>query len=63
MRFPVVVDTQEDFEKWKKSQEAWLKQNPDYMKNVPEGLRESAMIKAGIPAEVSVVQATSVGSN
>lgn len=63
MRFPVVVDTQENYEKWKKSQEAWLKQNPDYMKNVPEGLRESAMIKAGIPAEVSVVQATSVGSN
>jgi cytochrome c oxidase subunit 2 len=63
MRFPVVVDSQEDFEKWKKSQEAWLKQNPEYMKNVPEALRESAMIKAGIPAEVSVVQATSVGSN
>ena len=63
MRFPVVVDTQEDYEKWKKSQEAWLKQNPDYMKNVPEGLRESAMIKAGMPVEVSVMQATSVGSN
>jgi cytochrome c oxidase subunit 2 len=63
MRFPVVVDTQEDYEKWKKSQEAWLKQNPDYMKKVPEGLRESAMIKAGIPAEISVVQASSVGSN
>lgn len=63
MRFPVVVDTQEDYEKWKKSQEAWLKQNPDYIKDIPEGLRESAMIKAGIPAEISVVQASSVGSN
>jgi cytochrome c oxidase subunit II len=63
MRFPVVVDTPEDYEKWKQSQEAWLKQNPDYMKNVPEGLRESAMIKAGMPAQVSEVQASSVGSN
>jgi cytochrome c oxidase subunit II len=63
MRFPVVVDTQEDFEKWKKSQAAWLKQNPEYLEKVPDGLRESAMIKAGIPVEVSAVQATSVGSN
>jgi cytochrome c oxidase subunit 2 len=65
MRFPVVVDTQEDFERWKLSQEAWLKQNPDYLKNVPAGLRESAMIKSGLPIEagVPVVQATAVGSN
>jgi cytochrome c oxidase subunit II len=63
MRFPVVVDTQEDFEKWKRSQEAWLKQNPEYMKHVPEGLRESAMIKSGSSIEVNVVQASSIGSN
>lgn len=65
MRFPVVVDTQEDFERWKLSQEAWLRQNPDYLKNVPAGLRESAMIKSGLPIEagVPVVQATGVGSN
>jgi len=50
MRFPVVVDTEEDFERWKLSQETWLKQNPDYLKNVPAGLRESAMIKAGLPS-------------
>jgi cytochrome c oxidase subunit 2 len=68
MRFPVVVDSEEDFEKWKLSQETWLKQNPDYMKRVPEALRESAMIKSGIPAEVTpepiiVVQTSAVGSN
>jgi cytochrome c oxidase subunit II len=64
MKFPVVVDTQEDFEKWKLAQEAWLKQNPDYLKNVPAELRESAMIKAGIPAEATtVVQTSSVGTN
>jgi cytochrome c oxidase subunit 2 len=64
MRFPVVVDSPEDYERWKLSQEAWLKQNPDYMKNVPAGLKESAMIKAGLPATAEVtVQTTAVGSN
>ena len=65
MRFPVVVETKEEYERWKLSQEAWLKQNPDYMKNVPAGLRESAMIKAGLPVQagVSAAQATAVGSN
>jgi cytochrome c oxidase subunit 2 len=66
MKMPVVVDTPEDFEKWKMEQEAWLKQNPDYLKNVPASLRESAMIKAGIPVDNNAfVQATqtAVGSN
>ena len=65
MRFPVIVHTPEDFERWKLSQEAWLKQNPDYMKQIPAGLRESAMIKAGLPVqqEVMAVKATAVGSN
>jgi cytochrome c oxidase subunit 2 len=65
MRFPVVVQTQEEFERWKLSQESWLKQNPDYLKNVPAGLRESAMIKAGLPVQIGVmaVQATAVGSH
>jgi cytochrome c oxidase subunit II len=68
MKMSVVVDTEEDYERWKKEQDAWLKQNPDYLKNVPAALRESAMIKAGIPAEAGVthVQSTqpeAVGSN
>jgi cytochrome c oxidase subunit II len=44
----VVVDDEETFEKWKKGQEAWLKQNPDYLKKVPAALREAAMIKSGM---------------
>ncbi|NJN42771.1 MAG: cytochrome c oxidase subunit II, partial [Flammeovirgaceae bacterium] len=51
MRLLVVVDELEDYEKWKASQESWLKQNPEYLKRVPAGLRESAMIKAGIPLD------------
>jgi cytochrome c oxidase subunit 2 len=51
MRFLVVVDEPEDFEKWKAAQEPWLKQNPDYLSKVPSALREVAMIKSGIPIE------------
>ena len=68
MKMNVVVDTEEEYDRWKKEQEPWLKQNPDYLKNVPAGLRESAMIKAGIPAETGVslleaARSTAVGSN
>jgi cytochrome c oxidase subunit 2 len=48
MRFPVVVDDEESFRKWRASQESWLKQNPEYLKNVPANLREFAMIKSGL---------------
>jgi cytochrome c oxidase subunit II len=48
MRMPVVVDEPAAFEEWKKSQEAWLKQNPDYLKRVPAALQEAAMIKSGM---------------
>ena len=52
MRFPVFVhDTVEDYENWMASQEAWLKQNPDYLKRVPANLREAAIIKSGIPVD------------
>jgi cytochrome c oxidase subunit II len=49
MRFPVVVEEPEDYEKWMASQESWLKQNPEYLKYVPDNLKEAAMIKAGLP--------------
>jgi cytochrome c oxidase subunit II len=48
MRFLVVVDEPEVYEKWKASQETWLKLNPDYLKYVPDGLKEAAMINSGI---------------
>lgn len=51
MRFLVVVEEPEDFEKWKAAQEPWLKQNPEYLTRVPSALREVAMIKSGIPVE------------
>ena len=48
MKFAVVVDEPEAYEKWKNSQEAWLKQNPDYMKFVPEKYKEVAEVKSGL---------------
>jgi cytochrome c oxidase subunit II len=48
MKMTVIVEDQETYERWKASQEAWLKQNPDYMKKVPSALKEAAMIKAGM---------------
>jgi cytochrome c oxidase subunit II len=48
MKMAVVVEEEEAYERWKASQEAWLKQNPDELKNVPAALREAAMIKSGL---------------
>lgn len=59
MKMAVVVHSEEDYARWKASQEAWLKQNPDYMKNVPEALKEAATVKAGLektPAAVASVE-------
>jgi len=59
MKMSVVVDDEETYEKWKTSQEAWLKQNPTYLEKVPANLREAAMIKAGIPVEADVAASQS----
>lgn len=48
MKMIVVVEEPAAYEQWKQSQEAWLKQNPDYLKKVPAALQEAAMIKAGL---------------
>lgn len=59
MKMPVIVEDEESYNRWKASQEAWLKQNPDYLKNVPAELKEAAMIKAGLqeePGSVASVQ-------
>jgi cytochrome c oxidase subunit 2 len=48
MRLIVIVDEPAEYEKWKSEQESWLKQNPDYMKFVPEKYKEMANIKSGV---------------
>jgi len=48
MRLLVVVEEPEAYEKWKASQESWLSKNPEYMVQVPDNLKELAMIKSQI---------------
>ncbi len=62
MRFLVIVDEPEVYEKWKTAQEAWLKLNPDYMKYVPVALQEAAMINAGIVNNTSTAAQATVSA-
>lgn len=48
MRMIVVVDEPAAYEEWKKSQKTWLALNPEYLSQVPEELKEVAMLSAGI---------------
>ncbi len=57
MKMIVVVEEPAAYEKWKQEQEAWLKQNPDYLKKVPGALQEAAMIKAGLQRDPGVAVA------
>ena len=58
MRYILVVDEPEDYQKWLATQEPWLKVNPDYISKVPERLRsllpfELAPAKTETPASKS----------
>ena len=48
MRMLVVVDEPEDYQKWKSEQETWLSKNQDYLSQVPENLKELALLKTGL---------------
>ncbi len=65
MKYLIVVDEPAEYEKWYESQEPWLKQNPDYLTQVPAELREQALITLGIdnpeeeqPAEEKLISTT-----
>lgn len=66
MRYVVVVDEPEEYEKWYAEQTPWLKQNEDYLSFVPEELREVAKISAGIelsPESIEVKNSLLSSSN
>ncbi|MBL7856073.1 MAG: cytochrome c oxidase subunit II [Cyclobacteriaceae bacterium] len=48
MKMAVIVEDEASYERWKASQETWLKQNPEYLNKVPVSLKEAAMIKSGM---------------
>lgn len=55
MRYVIVVDEPADYAKWYSEQQAWLKQNPDYLTYVPENLQELARISSGIGSDAEQV--------
>jgi len=57
MKMNVIVEDEESYNRWKASQESWLKQNPDYLDKVPAELKEAAMIKAGLQEATGSVAA------
>ncbi len=57
MKLPVVVEDEETYAKWKASQESWLKQNPDYLDQVPAELKEAAKVIAGITTTTATPEA------
>ena len=48
MKKTVTVLEPEEYEKWKAEQKAWLSKNPEYMSQVPDNLKELAVVTAGI---------------
>lgn len=48
MRKVVTVLEPEEYDKWKAEQKSWLSKHPDYMSQVPENLKELAVVTAGI---------------
>lgn len=48
MKKIVRVVTPEEYAKWKAEQKSWLSKNPEYMSQVPDNLKELAVVTAGI---------------
>ena len=48
MRMLVKVENQSDYEKWFSSQNSWLSKNPEYLDQIPDNLKELALIKTGL---------------
>ena len=48
MKKNVVVLEADEYEAWKADQKSWLSKNPQYMAQVPDNLKELALVSAGI---------------
>lgn len=52
MRYIIVVDEPEEYEAWYASQASWLSKNPDYIANIPDNLKEVALISSGLDNKI-----------
>lgn len=48
MKKRVIVLEPKEYEEWKADQKSWLSKNPQYMTQVPDNLKELALVTAGI---------------
>jgi len=48
MKKNVIVLEQDEYDEWKADQKSWLSKNPEYMSQVPDNLKELAVVTAGI---------------
>ena len=48
MKKNVIVLEQNEYDEWKADQESWLSKHPEYMSQVPEDLKELALVTTGI---------------
>jgi len=48
MKATIIVDEEDDFKTWYKDQDSFLKSNPEYLSQVPDDLKEVAIISAEI---------------
>ncbi|MDH5608132.1 MAG: cytochrome c oxidase subunit II [Cyclobacteriaceae bacterium] len=64
MKYTIVVDEPADYEAWYNSQDPWLKQNADYLSEVPQNLQEAAQIAAKLDdrSEPSSIDGIAVSS-
>lgn len=66
MKGIITVLEADEYDAWYKEQQenSWLKQNPDYLADVPEELKEAAIIAAGIEiVEEEEVNSAAIGSS
>ncbi|MFY0686140.1 MAG: cytochrome c oxidase subunit II [Cyclobacteriaceae bacterium] len=63
MKYIIVVDEPAEYAKWKAEQQPWLKQNADYLSQVPANLQEAASIVAELPQGASENNGLIIGSS
>jgi cytochrome c oxidase subunit 2 len=48
MRMLVKVEENPTYEKWFRNQDSWLSKNIEYLDQIPDNLKELALIKTGL---------------
>ncbi|MES2730350.1 MAG: cytochrome c oxidase subunit II [Bacteroidota bacterium] len=51
MRMILIIEEEEQYNKWYAEQKSWLSSHPDYLKQVPANLKEKAIKSMELPAE------------